>query len=411
MVGRYNLPMSSSRRHWLAVALWVLVIYTTIPFVRVLREWYVARWDPVWIGWLVAGVIVGAAVATLALLNRQTGEVPRRTTVWIIGATVIFVLWTFSLRRSPEETVHFLEYGVLAILLHRALLPTMPNALVFVAAALIGALVGTVDEVIQWISPSRYWDWRDLMLNGGAGALIQLVLWRIAAPADHPPDSASLRMVLRLVAAQLLLLVICLANTPARVARYAPHLPERLHLTSSRNPMAEYGHLHAEPGLGTFASRLTLEELRYEDEGRAAEVAGLVDAYRHRYGKFLDTWPVSDDPFTYEVRVHLFARDRNLAKAREQDFTGVVALEQLTVAWYENRLMEEFLGNTLEQSSYPWNPQLRERIDALQVTDTDFRSAAGSHLITIASERTLRLVLLMLVAAIIVADLRMGRQG
>jgi len=381
----YNPRMASPTHRWFPVVLWVLVIYTTIPFVRGLREWYVARWDPAWIGLAVAVVLVAVGMVTLVFLRRQVGTVRRGTTVWIIGATMIFVLWTFSLQRSPEESVHFLEYGVLAILLHRALRPTMPNALVFVAAALIGALVGTVDEIIQWISPSRYWDWRDLVLNGGAGALTQLVLWRIATPAAHPPDSASLRMVLRLIVTQLLLLVLCLANTPVRVARYAPHLPERLHLTSSRNPMAEYGHLHAEPGLGTFASRLTLEELRYEDEGRAVEVAILVDTYRHRYGKFLDTWPVSDDPFTYEARVHLFARDRNLAKAREQDFTGVVALEQLTVAWYENRLMEEFLGNTLEQSSYPWNPLLRERIDALHVIDPVFRSAAGSHLITIAS--------------------------
>jgi len=403
--------MASPTRRWIPVLLWVLVIYTTIPFVRVLREWYVARWDPVWIGWLVAGVIVGGAVATLALLNRQTGKVSRRTTVWIIGATMIFVLWTFSLRRSPEETVHFLEYGILAILLHRALRPTMPNALVFVAGALIGSLIGTVDEIIQWISASRYWDWRDLVLNSGAGALTQLILWRIATPAAHPPNSASLRMVLRLVVAQLLLLVLCLANTPVRVARYAPYLPERLHLTSSRNPMAEYGHLHAAPDLGTFASRLTLDELLHEDEGRATEVAGLIDANRHRYGVFLDTWPVSKDPFTYEARVHIYARNRNLAKARDQKFTGAMALEQLSVAWHENFLMEEIFGNTLDQSSYRWGPRLRQRIESAHERDLSFRSAAGSHLITIASERTIRFILLVLVAAMIVADLRLGRQG
>ncbi len=174
-------------RRWLPVLLWVLVIYTTIPFVRALREWYVARWDPRWIGLGVAAFLVAAAVSTLVVLGRRMGRLPTRTIVWVAGITTISVLWTISLRRSPEETVHILEYGVLAMLLHRALRPSMHDALVFVAGALIGSLVGTVDEIIQWISPGRYWDWRDLVLNGGVGALAQIVIWRIAqgpAPVD-----------------------------------------------------------------------------------------------------------------------------------------------------------------------------------------------------------------------------------
>lgn len=391
------------------VLLWVLVITTTIPFVRDLREWYVARWDPAWIGRAVAAVLVAAAVTTLVVLGRRLGRLPTRTIIWVAGITVIFVLWTVSLRRSPEEAVHFLEYGVLAILLHRALRPSMHNALVFAAGALIGSLVGTMDEIIQWLSPGRYWDWRDLVLNGGAGALTQLVLWRIAPRAPRLLDPASVRIVLRLVAAQLALLTVCLANTPARIARYAPHFPGSEYLTSSLNPMAEYGHRFVVSEIGVFASRLTLERLEHEDATRAAEVAALIDENRHSYPRFLDTWPVYLDPFTYEARVHLFARDRNLAKAREQDFTGGAAAHQLTVAWHENRLLEVCFPNTLEASSYRWKPELRQRVEAASDPGSRFRSAAGSHLITIASERKIRAVLLLLVGVLILADHRMGR--
>ncbi len=402
--------MDSPIRRWLPVVMWVLVIYTTIPFVRVLREWYVARWDPASIGWAVAAILVCAAVVALVFLMRQTQPASRHDVVWIVVSAAIFVAWTFSLRRSPEESVHFLEYGVLAVLIHRALRPSIRSALVFVAGALIGSLVGTIDEIIQWITPSRYWDWRDLVLNGGAGALVQVILWRVVRPSVRSWDPRSLRIPLRLVAAQLVLLVLCLSNTPARVARYAPHLPSCSHLMSSRNPMAEYGHRHTVPGLGSFRSRLTLEELQGQDESRAGEVADAIDAYRHRYGEFLDTWPVSEDPFTYEARVHLHARDRNLAKAREQDWSGAAALEQLTVAWFENRLMEELFSNTLERSSYRWNPQPRRRFENAHDPDHPFRSAVGSHLITLASERTIRFTLLVVAAVMIVTDLRLGRR-
>jgi hypothetical protein len=398
--------MTSIFRRWLPVLLWVAVIYTTIPFVRVLREWYVARWDPLWIGLAVAVVLVAAGAVAVTLRKREVGRSRRWDTVWVIVVTTVFVIWSLSLRRSPEEAVHFLEYGLLAVLLHRALRPTIGGGLLFIAAMLIGALIGTVDEIIQWISPSRYWDWRDLTLNGGAGALAQVMLWRAAPPPARPWDLRSLRIVLRLTVALIVLLTLCLANTPARVARYARFLPNSSHLTNSLNPMAEYGHRHVVPGLGVFTSRLTREELRAEDSTRAPEVGPILDAYRHAYGRFLDTWPVGEDPFTYEARVHLFARDRNLAKARQP---GFAAAEQLTTAWYENRLLESFFGNTLDTSSYKWGPQLREQIAGSHAPNPVFRSAAGAHLITIASERVIRIVLVLVVAVIIIVDLRIGR--
>ncbi len=398
--------MASPDRRWLPVLLWVAVIYTTIPFVRVLREWYVARWDPLWIGLAVAVVLVAAGAVAVTLRKREAGRSRRWDTVWVIVVTTVFVIWSLSLRRSPEEAVHFLEYGLLAVLLHRALRPTIGGGLLFIAAMLSGALIGTVDEIIQWISPSRYWDWRDLTLNGGAGALAQVMLWRAAPPPARPWDLRSLRIVLRLTAALIVLLTLCLANTPARVARYARFLPNSSHLTSSLNPMAEYGHRHVVPGLGVFTSRLTREELRAEDSTRAPEVGPILDAYRHSYRRFLDTWPVGEDPFTYEARVHLFARDRNLAKARQP---GFAAAGQLTTAWYENRLLEAFFGNTLDESSFKWGPQPREQIAGSHAPNPGFRSAAGAHLITIASERVIRIVLVLMVAVIIIVDLRIGR--
>ncbi|MBD3871962.1 MAG: VanZ family protein, partial [Acidobacteria bacterium] len=58
---------------------------------------------------------------------------------------------------QPEEAVHFLEYGVLGVLLFRALSTHIHDGSVFAAGALIGILVGIFDEIIQWFVPGRYW--------------------------------------------------------------------------------------------------------------------------------------------------------------------------------------------------------------------------------------------------------------
>ena len=55
---------------WLPVILMVVVIYTTIPVVRRLREWFAALADPGLITWLVAAVIVAAAGAGWLLGRR-----------------------------------------------------------------------------------------------------------------------------------------------------------------------------------------------------------------------------------------------------------------------------------------------------------------------------------------------------
>jgi hypothetical protein len=401
--------MSPTIRRWTPVIAWVVVIYTTIPVVRRLREWFIAHWDSGVVSWLVAAAIVAAALLAALALRRTSITLRRGAGLWIVGAAAVLVAWTFSLRRSPEEAVHFIEYGALAVLLFRALRPTVPGASVFVAGTLIGAMVGTVDEIIQWLTPDRYWDWRDIALNAGAGAIVQLTLWRAVAIGDPGLSTRSLRIVARLAAALLLLVTLCLANTPRVVARYAPLAPWLPHLTSTRNPMAEYGHRHELPGIGRFKSRLDLATLEREDLERAPEVAVVLDDTRHSYGEFLDTWPVADDPFTYEVRVHLFARNRNLGKARQNRFDGAAAREHLTIAWFENKLLEEVVPHTFARSAYVWGPRQRQRVEGAHDPDFEFESAAGSHLITIASESGLRTLLLSLVALIVVADLGLGR--
>ena len=79
------------------------------------------------------------------------------------------------------------------------------------------------------------------------------------------------------------------------------------------------------------------------------------------------------------------------------------------MSWYENRLLEQVFPNTLDESSYQWPPRLRRRVETDRLADFEFRSAVGSGLITIASERTIRTVLLSVIALLAVADIGLRR--
>jgi VanZ family protein len=81
---------------------------------------------------------------------------------------------------------HLLEFGVLAVLWHRALAPS-PRAVA--AAFLLATTYGAVDELRQGLDPSRVPAVSDVMVDG-LGAWIALAAWTEA----RAPRAATLRV-------------------------------------------------------------------------------------------------------------------------------------------------------------------------------------------------------------------------
>ncbi len=392
---------------WLAVVAWVVVIYTAIPFVRSLREYFVARWPAELIGIGVILVVVAVCAAGLIHLRRR-----RRLLVtdaaWLLTVTAVLVIWAWRLMGQPEETVHFLEYGVLGVLLYRALRIRIQDSSVLVAGALIGILVGIFDEIIQWLVPGRFWDFRDIVLNGGASILVQIAISRLAPAPSSPMSRGSLRRLCRLAAAVVVLLTLCFAATPQRVNRLAELLPALENLGSRGEAISEYGHLHRLDELTSFRSRLSLGDLAREDGLRAGEVAAMLDISRRDYADFLRCNSPDVDPFTYEARVHLFARDSSVAQARKLTPASPDYRERMTAAFRENLILERVFGATLARSSYHWRPPRRAAIEGAQDETSVFVSKVGAHVITAVSETEMRSLMVGILVALVICDLLLG---
>jgi hypothetical protein len=394
---------------WLVVVLWITVIYTTIPVVRRLREAFVARWPAELIGYGVMVVVVVVTMAAMFGLRHRRPRLDPADSLWLLGVAATTLLWTRHLMGQPEEAVHFLEYGVLGVLLYRALRSKIPDATVFVASALVGIFVGTVDEVIQWLVPDRYWDYRDILLNGGASVLVQIAIWRLVPRSLFPISLSSLRILCRLVAAEVLLLTLCLAATPQRMAEVSRLFPSLTSPEVTDDVISEYGYLHRLDDSTFFRSRLPLDALAREDATRASEVAAVLDASRRTYGGWVHTYPIVDDPFTYEARVHLFARDRNLALARKLAPHSPDYRDRMTTAFRENLILENFFGATLGHSSYRWPPNKRTAVADAHDAEAQFVSDVAKHLITRVGEKTLRVLTLSALIALFFCDLFLGR--
>lgn len=392
------------REPWLAAILWIGLVYASIPFVRRVREAFAARFPAEFIAYAVVAVVLGSTVAAFVLLRRRQPHIGGADLLWLVGVAAAIVVWIRRLMGQPEEAIHFLEYGVLGVLLYRAFADRVPDSTVYLAVTLTGLLVGTVDEIIQWLVPGRFWDLRDIVLNGGAVALVQIAIWRLLKRPSAPVGRSSLRLLCRLAAVLALLFTLCMAATPARLNRLADALPIPVRLATGANALCEYGYRHLVDDRTLFRSRLSVEELMRSDRDRAPDLALDLDASRGRGGLTRSNISPTEDPFGYEIRVHLFARDHSLNKALELKPGSPDHRRLMTTAWRENLILEGYFGSTLRQSGYRWDAIQSREIEAAQNQDEIFVSRAGEHLVTRVSEGQLRGLLLALLAVLAVCE-------
>lgn len=378
-------PREKPWASWLFVAAWSLVIFVTIPVARQIQSFVDRHWGrEAFTDMVLAAIVLGIGGAALVLCRRRLAHWSQYACLLAAGA--LFTWRTYALRGNPEESLHFIEYGVLGVLLFRALSHHMRDPAIYLAAALAGSLVGTADETIQWLTPNRIFDYRDIWLNAYAGLLVQAAVGGGLRPpfVTRPVRRSSVRAACVLAAAQLLALGLCFSNTPAVVEVYARRFPSLGYLREKPDVMSEYGYRHADPEIGVFFSRLTLEGLAEEDARRGAEAARILESYRgaRAYDRFLAAYTPLVDPFLHEARVHLFRRDHYLSVAwkhrrDEKDFRY-----HNTVAFRENQILEKYFGETLRRSSFRLKPADAAALERNMDPSLRYVSPVSAQLVT-----------------------------
>lgn len=162
---------------------YLLIMFTTLPLLPPLVTLVRNR--------LGAGPLSGVLYALLATFLLpplwRLAAPPRPRPPWphlslfllvILAATVLGTLVS-----SPIGRVHLAEYGLLAVLILRAL-PRKPGVVPFLTAFAVAAAVGLADETVQHFLPNRVFDWYDVGLNFAAAllGLLAAAWWAWTSP-------------------------------------------------------------------------------------------------------------------------------------------------------------------------------------------------------------------------------------
>ena len=133
------------------------MVLAAAPFANEIQDWISRQLGADALRVVLSLLLIAVVTGFVTWLRRRPGGTLIRRLAWILGLAAVALALTWRLSVAAEP-VHLALYGVLAVLAFRALETRLRDGGVYPAAATLTAIVGTLDEIVQWLLPSRFWD-------------------------------------------------------------------------------------------------------------------------------------------------------------------------------------------------------------------------------------------------------------
>lgn len=309
------------------------------------------------------------------------------------------------MRNSPVEVTHFLEYGLLSVFIYKALNHHIKNKTIYFSAACIILLIGTFDEITQWIVPGRVWNFKDVKINLISGGLTQLAIWHVIRPksVSGKINRKSLRIFSATFALCLIILGLCVLNTPNRVYSYSNRI-QWLSFLQKEEPMSEFGYKHKDPEIGVFYSRLSVKSLYKTDNLKRNQYTQILnESINKDYEQFIREYNPITNPFMHELRVHIFRRDTYFEKGKSA--LNLNDRKKLYfIAYKENIILEKHFKNSIGKSVYRWNKGILHELETIIDKSKHYESPVSANLFTSFSEKTVWIVILSVIFLLVIVN-------
>ena len=382
---------------WLWVGLCSIAIFLTVPIAREIQKFVYDNWGSEVFIYFVLGVLAIGFIGLLSFLIFKLKIRSSSPYMWTFIVAGLYTHFILKIKSNPIETVHFLEYGLLSFFLFKALNHHIKDKSIYIIATLFALLIGTFDEILQWITPQRYWDFRDVGLNGLSGGLFQLAIWKVRRPKiiSEKFNTKSLRILTSIFASCLIILGLCASNTPIRMHSYTKQITW-LSFLQKEESMSEFGYKFNDSEIGTFYSRLSPKNLQKIDYLKGKQYSQILnESIGMSYNQFLREYNPVNNPFLHELRIHIFRRDTYLKKGKSTSNLNERE-EFYLIAYNENLILEKYFNYSIEKSVYRWNEDILQELEASIDKSKAYESPVSANLFTSFTEKRMWIFILFI---------------
>lgn len=160
---------------WKWVLLYTVAIFLSLPFTRRFMDGLEAQDLQGLLSLSILFCLMALAALFVRFLKRKDG-LPRQPglTIGLLVLSAAFLAAMVWMTSVTIERIHFFEYGLLAFLCLLAAGRRHQGFRRFFHAGAAALAIGFLDEVVQGLLPTRYYDSRDLLLNMTASGLVLL---------------------------------------------------------------------------------------------------------------------------------------------------------------------------------------------------------------------------------------------
>lgn len=272
-------------------------------------------------GAVIASIVVAIVTAFVRNRGHRASRITAMAAALLLGLAYTSVMSTGEPTTDAVERVHFVEYGLIAVLFYRVWRRAGDPSTI-VLPLLCGVIVGTLDEWLQWFIPYRVGEMHDVFLN--LTALACGVLFGIAL---EPPPTFTWRL-----------------GEPA-IGRIGMAAAAAVMVCAGFVGSVHMGYTLEVDGIGRFDSQHTVEALNRLQADRAARWRVTPPIGIRRLSR--------EDQYLDEALWHVRERNRRWEAG------------DIAAAWHENLILERFFVPVLDSTTYAspggtrWPPEHR----------------------------------------------------
>jgi hypothetical protein len=160
---------------WMVVGIYVFFIYTTLSLIPTVID-YGRGIFHYWFSFFVTIVLL-LLLTSYVFWLLFVKKVKRLSSWVLIFVVMVFYGYLLNVIRLPQERFHLVEYGLLALLVYRALNSDIRDERIYFYTTFLVMVFGFIDEFIQLLLPNRYYDIRDVLVNTVSGIMGALMLF------------------------------------------------------------------------------------------------------------------------------------------------------------------------------------------------------------------------------------------